>query len=878
MSWWRRLFRRRKLESELDAELRNHVELQVRDYVKAGLTHEEARRKAALEFGNLDLAKEECRDAGGIRWAKEFAQDCRYGVRQLLRQPGFACTAILLLTLIIGANTAIFGLVNTLILQDLPVRAPERLVELLSLYPGDPRVNSFPPDYYEYVRDNNTVFSDLIAFSGFGSAQVGRGGLETETVHGQYVVGDFFRALGVSPAIGRLIDASDDQANAAPVAVVSWTYWQNRFDLDPRILGDRILVDGSPATIVGVLPREFFGLQVGFRTDLWLPATMADERPSLGLLGRLAPGVTIEEARAEMNVLDQSRVENWARESDDPLVGEVKIDLEPARAGSATLRDQFANPLLALMALASLLLIVACTNVASMLLARGTARRHEFALRVSLGAGRFRLLRQVLTESLLLSAVGTLFGIVLAYLGAKVLVRILASGRPQVGWPGPVEIRIEPDIQILLFTAGVVLLGGLLSGLAPAWIASRTVPASSLRTGGRTGETRSQRSFGNGLVIAQVAVSLLLLSSAAAFVLHRSNLLNNDLGFQRESVLLVSLDPEPSQRDRLFHLYEELLERLKTIPGVRAATLAAPSPFSGGAASRFVEVEGFDEEPESRRRVLLAWVAPRYFETLGTPLVAGRDFQFEDRGRPRRAIVNESVARYYFGDSDPIGRHLSFEGGAELYEIIAVARDAKYLDLRQPPPRTIYMNAFQEETMFANAIALRTDLGPAAVAGAVRQAVRSVMPSVPIAAVTTLADQVDASIVPERLIATLSATFGTLGTVLAAIGMYGLLAYTVARRTNEIGIRMALGATRRDVLRMVLQGTLGLLLAGLVLGVPIAIWTRRFTSSLIADLSVGSTLPMVFAATLMTTVSLLAVSLPAYRATRVDPLHALRHE
>jgi predicted permease len=371
---------------------------------------------------------------------------------------------------------------------------------------------------------------------------------------------------------------------------------------------------------------------------------------------------------------------------------------------------------------------------------------------------------------------------------------------------------------------------------------------------------------------------LLLVSGAAVFVLHLSNLRNSDLGFERRSVLLVSLDPEPGQRERLFQPYEELLTRLNAIPAVRAATLAAPSPFSGGAASRFVEVEGFEEESGDRRRVLLAWVAPRYFETLGTPLIAGQDFRFTDRGRPPTAIVSDSVARYYFGERNPLGQRFRLEDGDELYDIIGVSSDAKYMDLHQPAPRTIYLNAFQEDTMFANTIALRTDLAPAAVSDLVHGAVQEVVPHVSVGTVTTLADQVDRSIVPERLIATLSTTFGALGTVMAAIGLYGLLAYTVARRTNEIGIRMALGARRRDVVRTVLSETIALLTAGLALGVPLAVWSRRFASSLIGDQSVASTLPILLAAVTMIAISLVAAAVPAHRAARVDPMSALRQE
>jgi predicted permease len=396
----------------------------------------------------------------------------------------------------------------------------------------------------------------------------------------------------------------------------------------------------------------------------------------------------------------------------------------------------------------------------------------------------------------------------------------------------------------------------------------------------RSGETRTRRLFGKSLVAAQVALSVVLLSAAGLFVRRLSNLEHLDLGFRRDHVLLATLDPARSGYDgeRMYGAYRELLGRLEAIPGVRLATLCAPTPISGAGASRFATVEGFQERAEDRRYLSLSWVAPRYFETLGTPLLAGRDFNFQDRGQPRVAIVNQAMARYYFADGNPIGKHVTLDGDDKPYQIVGVVGDAKYYEIREATPRTMYLTAFQNGRVLAQNFVLRTNIEPAAVAADVRRTVRDVLKTVPVVKITTLTDQVDASIVPERVVALLSGLFGALGSVLAAIGLYGLLAYTVARRINEIGIRMALGATPGRVTRMVLADAVGMVGAGLVVGAPLALWGKSFAASLIPDLAVSSAAPIIFGAAAMIAVALVAAYAPARRAAGVDPMEALRYE
>jgi predicted permease len=881
----RSLFRKEQADQELDEELRGFLEMAAEEKMKQGMSHKQARRTVRLERGSVEATKEVVRAAGWESFVETLWQDLTFGLRMLRKSPGFTAVAVLTLALGIGANTAIFSLINTLMLRRLPVLDPGQLVALLHRYPApdEPHSNTFSVQAYQLIREHNDVFSGLIAAS-YDPVHVRGEGLETQIVNSGFVEGDFFSNLGLNPAIGRLIRRDDDQASEpSPVVALSWSFWKSRFNLDRSILGKQLIVDNLTVTIVGVTQRNFSGLQVETSQDLWLPLGLGrmvvpsgPRRASIALLGRLKPGVSLERARTEIAVLYESTLDEEARTTGNPYIRKFKFEMEPAATGLSNLRYDFAQPLLALMAIVGLLLMITCANVASMLLARGAAREHEMAVRVSLGAGRLRLVRQVLTESLLLSMMGTLLGVVLAYLGTGLLVRVLLARRH----PGPpLEFHVHADANVLLFITAVTLFTALIFGLLPALRALRPVVAPSLRQASGGSETHARRFFAKCLVATQVALSVVLLSSAAQFIRHLSNLEHLNLGFQRDRLLLVSLDPQDSglEAEQLSRGYRELLGPLETIPGVRSVSLCSATPISGAGANRAVIVEGYEPKTGEIRNVAENWVAPKYFETLGTPLLAGRDFDFSDQGHPRVAIINKTMARYYFGDRSPLGRTISFDEDDQHYEIVGVVGDSKLYDIREPTHRTVYFNMFQEPSAGSQFV-LRTNIAPTPVVPEVIRTVHSRLKTVAVKRVTTMKDQVDETIVPERLIALLSGWFGSLGAVLAAIGLYGLLAYTVARRINEIGIRMALGATRASVTRMVLRDALGMVCAGLIIGAPLAFWGRGVAASLIPDLPVTGVAPIIFGAVGMIALALLAAYAPARRAAGIDPMVALRYE
>jgi putative ABC transport system permease protein len=881
--WFRTLLHRRAVDQELNDEIAYHIEAKTEENIVRGMAPQEAWRAARIELGGVEQVKENMRSVRAGAWLETLLQDIRFGLRMLRKSPGFTAVAVLTLALGIGANTAIFSIINGLMLRTLPIEHPGQLIELLHHYPGEPEpgFNGFSWDAYRIMRSGNHVFSHLFVGS-MNWFTVHSDKLQPQRVFGGYVGGSFFEALGVRPAIGRLIGPNDVHIGYhVPVAVVSWSFWKSRFNLDPAIIGKKIIIDDAPLTIIGVTQQGFYGLSEQAKQDVWQPVSLGPSVGwnSLGLLGRLKPGVSVEQAQAEMTVLFQVAVQ----EPDaGPFVKKMKLRIEPAGNGVYTpLRETLTTPLIILMAMVGLLLLLTCANLAGLMLARAASRQHEMAVRVCLGAGRARLIRQTLTESMLLSIAGGALGIFLAYFGARGLIRIFASGRQIIGLPVHFETLTNPDGHVLLFTAAVAITTALLFGAAPAIHACRQIPAQAFQQAARIGESKSQRLFGKSLVVSEVALSVVLLTSAALFVDYLSHLRTLNPGFRRDHLLLVTLDTAHSGYNpaQFARLSEQLLAKLAAIPGVKSATVSGMSPMEGpgSAASAFEP-----SHPDNPHNVNVNDVAPSYFETYDTPLLAGRYFPAEDQGKPLVAIMNQAAARACFGNENPIGQrltlsHITLTKGEITYQIVGVVGDAKYNDVQQPAPPTIFRDLDQQRFL-ASQLAVRTRIAPGAVAGVVRKTESAVLKTVPIVRITTMNEQIDASIVPARLVATLSGWFGALGALLAAIGLYGLLAYTVARRTHEIGVRMALGAARSDVMRIVLRDALWMVCAGLAVGAPLTFWARSAAASLIPDLPTNSFVSVMFSGAVMIVLGLVAAYIPASRAMRVDPMVALRYE
>ncbi len=829
----------KRKDDEINDELQAHLNMAIRDRIERGEDPREAEAAARREFGNLTRHKEETRSVWIAPWLESVTQDLQYAFRGLRRSPGFAAVAIASLALGIGANTALFTIANAVVLKMLPVRDPHELVELLQQYPGEPRGNGYwSVPSFEHFRDNNHVFSALAGFSRDNRAAVAIAGGEAVFMAADHVTPNFFGVMGIAPALGRFIGPGDN----GQTAVVSWSLYQRH----PSILGQQVEINKRSITIVGVAPAAFTGFLVGSPADVWVSrAPGLDSR--MAIVGRLAPRTTIEQAHAEFQSLGHFTVEELTRTRSDPQWTRMKFFVDFAGNGSANLRDRFGKPIAIVWSIAGLLLLIACVNLASMLLARAASRQREMSIRAELGASCTRLIRQVLTESLLLSAIGASAGVGVSYLAVNALIAIMAGGRVHER----VVLNLKPDADSLLFTAGVAIVTGLLFGLAPAL---STKPA------------RGIRKLGDVLVASQVAIAVVLLAAAALYTGYVADLRNLNLGFNRENVVLMQLD---GSRGHEKSRAVELIRRLESLPGVRSASIGGMSPIQGAGASRMVLVDGFTETPDARRYTSLNWVTPRYFESLGIPLLEGRDFRFDDEGRQRVSVVSQSFAHHYFPGRSAIGGRVRFEGRKTSYQIIGVVGDAKYLELKDAPPRTMYMNTMQDDNIVSQYV-IRTMIRPETIANEARRIAKEAAPDARIERVTTLADQLDASIVPERLVNQLANLFGALGGLIAAIGIYGLLAYTVARRTSEIGLRMALGATQGNVLTMILRQALLITSAGVTLGVTLAFQVPGLPAKVAA--------PALIAAAVMLVITLVAAYIPARRAAHIEPVQALRYE
>ena len=898
MRWYQRFFRRTLAEKHLDAELRFHLDQRVADLVSGGMAAEEARRRARIEFGGLDQVKEECRDVGVSQIIESLIHDVRYGVRMLRKNPGFTTVAVLTLALGIGANTAIFSLINAVLLKTLPVSHPEELVLLRWESPHN-MTDSLPYPTFAQLRDSSRAFEGMFAFMNVRLATVIDG--KQGTAAGELVSGSYFSLLGVPAVAGRAFTPEEDRVPGGnPVAVISYGYWKRQFGLSPSAVGKSITLNRQSFTIIGVSVPGFEGLSVGATEDIWVPmmmqAQLMDGRALLNdpkgwffrVIARRKPGVSLEQATASANVAYQQIARQEAggllsSQAEQALANE-KIALLPTSRGLSGLRDHFGQPLLVLMMLVGLVLLVACANVAGLLLARAGVRQKEIAVRATLGAGRARIIRQLLTESILLGLLGGLAGLFLARFGDDFLLTLgLTSGRPLV-------IPLRQDGTVLIFTASVAFAAAVLFGCVPALQAARFDLNSVLNasTRGVTAAARSHWSrwdFRKLVVAGEVAVSLLLLTGSGMLVRTLSKLRDVYPGFNQEGVLLVRVDPTLAgyNGDMLMHLYNQLPGAIRTVPGVLFVSLSSVPPMSRGQWRTGVFVQGHAPSANEDTTALWNLVEPNFFRTLEIPLLQGRDFTMQDTSTaPKVAIINEAMAHFYFGKDSAIGKRLSFfSPEAGEMEIVGIVADAKYGSLREAAPHMLYLPYLQAppgSLLVGMTIEIRTDSNSERWVEAVTQAIRTLDKNIPILAYTTLAEEVNGSLAQERTVAELSSFFSLLAVVLAAVGLYGVMTYTVARRTGEIGIRVALGAERAEVLRMVLRESLELVLTGLAVGIPLILAFARLLSSQLYGISAFDPWTILTATAMLVGVSAVASYIPARRATKVDPMVALRYE
>ena len=927
----RSLLARRRVEQDLGDEMRFHLDHLIEQNLAAGMTPEEARYAALREWGGVEQIKEECRDMRSVNYLENFLQDLRYGWRQLGRSPGFTAVAVLSLALGIGANTAIFSLIDALLIKTLPVQSPQQLVLLdwaAKAWPdgimnsingnvnedkaGRTTSTSFAYTVYEQIRARNHVLSGVLALAANGSElNVGYKGEPGRAV-GDLVTGSFFPALGVAPMLGRAITADDDRLGASPVAVISYGYWERRFGRDSTIVGQKITLNAVPFTIVGVAPPEFYGVQPGRAVDVWTPIhtqplvepswsqdnATGPAPPPAGVLfaardnwwvlimGRLKPGVSPQQAHAELEVILQQSIAPDVKPGTKPEII-PHLEVQPGNKGLAYLRNQFSKPLFVLMTVVGLVLLIACANVANLSLARATSRQKEIAVRLAIGAKRGRLVRQLLTESTLLSVLGGALGLALAFWATHVLVAFMGSGREAL------SLSVTPNPRVLGFTVAVSLLTGILFGLSPAVRSTRVdlTPALKESAGRVPGSSQGHRGLrlglGKTLVVAQVGLSLLLLVGAGLFVRTLANLERVNLGFDQRNLLLFGIDPTQDgyKEQRLAEFYQETTRRLQALPGVRSVSLSQHRLIAGGASINEAQILGYVPKAGKKDAGVDTWVnvvGPEFFKTMGIPIMLGRGLSEADSATaPKAAVANQEFVRKYLGGGNPIGRRLGFEDAknASDIEIVGVAGDAKYSGVQDEAPPTVYLPYLQRVKYLGGmSFEVRTAGDPMALAPAARRVARAMDPNLALYDVRSQTEQIGKALFQERLFARLTGFFALLAALLGCIGVYGIMAFATNARTREIGIRMALGASRGEILGMVLRETLVLVIIGIAAGTLVALEASRLVATFLFGLKPNDPLTIAGAALLMVGAAALAGYLPARRASKVDPMRALRYE
>ena len=1025
------MMRRNRILEELDQDIRDHIESETQDNIERGMSPEEARYAALRKFGNVTRVKEETREVWSFVWLEQLAQDIHYGLRMLAKSPGFAAVAILTLALGIGANTAIFSLVDAVMLRSLPVENPSQLVLLkwgarnapnihgymtsgdcpTDLRPGaaNPSGCSFSEPMFSEIAQAN-VFSATAAFANSGRLILTGNGPAT-VINGQLVSGDFFHTMGLKAAAGRLFDAADDTPSAAPVAVLNYGYWQSAFGASRDVIGHTIELNNVPFTIIGVAEQRFTGITPGSDYDVWLPLSDAQRISDpvrwqnrsgdvshwwLTIVGRLKPGTPIAQAQAAVSGIFRNEmlhgpvpVFNGGEMAATPTLrpgprgpgrggavgsqmvfggtpappagnpptsmpappgsapqkvplrsrrealggplpqspgnkpviapapqGAVpaggaheseaasgpqtlsmpddnpKVTLVHAQTGLTGARSQYSNPLYVLMLAVGIILLIACANVAGLMLARAAARQKEMAVRLALGAGRARVARQLLTESVMLSVLGGVLGILFAYWGTHAIISFVSNNQAR-----PLGFATGVDLRVLGFTVAVSLLTGILFGVAPAFRGARVDLTPALKEG--EGSSSSLRhaggkwfSIGNALVVAQVALAIVVLVGAGLLVRTLQNLRSIDVGFDSHNILIFEIDPTliGYKGPQMDSFYRDLQGRLSQIPGVKSASYSMVPLLSDGLMVTMFHWPGTPQDQNSEADVL--GVGPNFFETLHIPLLAGRGFDASDfklsaandGASPTLArtpvIVNQAFVEKYIGKQSPLGKQFGqSEADANRprspgYEIIGLVRDAKYNSLR----REIHPMMYMPQSFGGASFELRTAADPQAILPAIREVVAKVNTNLPLFDVKTESEQIDRLLFQERLVARLSSFFALLALVLACMGLYGLLSYEVSRRTREIGIRMALGAHPGSVLKLVLRQGILLAIVGAAAGIGVALGVTRYLASMLYDVHANDPLTMLAVALLLTLVTLAACYIPARRAMRVDPLVALRYE
>jgi macrolide transport system ATP-binding/permease protein len=874
--------RGKRSHRDFGEELQAHLRLEADRLRETGMSEEEALAAARRNVGNMTRIQERFYEAHRWLWLNDLFQDVRYGLRQSRRNAGFTAVAIVTLALGIGANTGIFSLVDTVLLKTLPVKNPQRLV-IIKL--PDPRggYNGIPYPTFEYFSNHNRVLSGIFASSIPEHLDMTING-RAELVNGQIVSGGYYSALGVNAVIGRTITPDDDAPGAPPVAMISYEYWKQRFGANPDVIGKSIEINGAPFTVIGVTPPGFFGLMAGFSPEvtasinmlslLMGDGTLLNDRSTWGVEmvgGRLKPGVTLEQARADLGLLFSQTLKTAQQRK------EMRIEVAPGSRGLPVVRKHFAAPLVILMVAVGLVLLIACANVANLLLARGAVRRKEIAMRLALGARRTRLVRQLLTESVLLATLGGAVGLAFAVWVTHFLLAVISSAGL------PLSLSAPLDGRVLGFTALVALATGVLFGLVPAIRTTQVSLTPDLNAGpGLAGGTRGKLGLGRGLVVSQIAGSLLLMVGVGLFVRTLWDLQDVHPGFNVENVLLFTVEPHlvGYKGARLTNLYKELLENIQGLPGVRSVSASRLAPFTPAGPDATISISSHAPLPDENRTVQESFVGPNFFQAMGMPLLLGRRFSFQDaEGGPRVAVINQTAALRYFGNRNPIGVRFNLSQRKGPIQVIGVVKDAKYYSLREAATAMVFLPLFQfspdaQRVTFE----VRTAVSPRSMVAAARHRIEATDRNLPMMDVKTLTEQIDQSLMPVRLIATLSSLFALLALLLACVGLYGIMAYAVERRTHEIGIRMALGAEKRDVLRLVVgQGTF-LTLTGVGIGLLGALGLMKFLSSLLYGVKPTDPLTFIAASLILVAVGLLACYAPARRATKVDPMVALRYE